>query len=142
MCDEERSFQEALDRDPDDHVTRLVFSDWLEERGDVRCEGYRCLGVVGKYPEGRKLWYWYTHWPSSEPHETPRGTSGLPRDWWESMLTKQTGFPTRREAEDAAATAFAKLPPERRRELLNPEGTGDRRPCHTGVTTPEADGGS
>jgi uncharacterized protein (TIGR02996 family) len=42
MNDEE-AFQAALDADPNDRTTRLVFADWLEERGDRRAEGYRAI---------------------------------------------------------------------------------------------------
>jgi uncharacterized protein (TIGR02996 family) len=31
----------ALGADPDDRQTRLVFADWLEDRGDERGPGYR-----------------------------------------------------------------------------------------------------
>ena len=34
----EDDFQQALDANPDDHHTRLVFADWLQERGDPRAE--------------------------------------------------------------------------------------------------------
>ena len=40
----EDDFQRALDKNPDDWQTRLVFADWLEERDDPRAEGYRALG--------------------------------------------------------------------------------------------------
>jgi uncharacterized protein (TIGR02996 family) len=33
---EEAAFLQALETDPDDDVTRLVYADWLDERGDVR----------------------------------------------------------------------------------------------------------
>ena len=40
----EDDFQAALDANPNDWQTRLVFADWLDERGDVRASGYRALG--------------------------------------------------------------------------------------------------
>lgn len=43
---DEAAFQAALDVDNLDHFTRLVFADWLEERGDIRAEGYRALGTL------------------------------------------------------------------------------------------------
>src|SRR5215510_9578888 len=48
----EDDFQAALDKNPEDWQTRLVFADWLEERGDVRAEGYRALGLLHRVPVG------------------------------------------------------------------------------------------
>jgi hypothetical protein len=57
----------------------------------------------------------------------------LPSDWWEQIPA--TIYPewvdwrvrdTRREAEDAAALAFAELPAERRTELLAGKGAEER----------------
>src|SRR5262249_30751998 len=36
--DSEQAFLEALGANPNDDVTRLVYADWLEERGDLRAE--------------------------------------------------------------------------------------------------------
>lgn len=41
----EDDFQRQLDEHPDDHHTRLVFADWLQDRDDPRAEGYRALGI-------------------------------------------------------------------------------------------------
>ena len=46
----EDDFQAALDADPENWQTRLVFADWLQERGDPRAEGYRALGVLRRRP--------------------------------------------------------------------------------------------
>jgi uncharacterized protein (TIGR02996 family) len=35
---DENDFQRWLDANPQDHNTRLVFADWLDERGDSRAE--------------------------------------------------------------------------------------------------------
>jgi uncharacterized protein (TIGR02996 family) len=35
----EDDFQSALDKDPEDWQTRLVFADWLQEHNDLRAEG-------------------------------------------------------------------------------------------------------
>lgn len=110
----EDDFQNALDAQPDDWQTRLVFADWLQERGDPRAEGYRALGVNRCFPL-------YT---SAEQYRWipghMRGTVGdcwLPWDWTE-QIPDSNHRDSRREAEDAAALAFAQLPPERRAELL------------------------
>jgi uncharacterized protein (TIGR02996 family) len=189
----EDDFQAALDANPGDWQTRLVFADWLQEcardlpcpackgkgeiRGDgvfsagkpclvcggrvlgphsyrkgsgfvsdTRAEGYRALGVLVLYPwfdataypwdyrgYGDNLscpgcWsFWYS--PSPEPgpgDEADR--SYLPMDWFAELPptfryddgagVHSEDFWTRREAEDAAALAFAKLPAARRAELL------------------------
>jgi uncharacterized protein (TIGR02996 family) len=38
---DEKVFLDALRKDPDDDDARLVYADWLEERGDVRAEYLR-----------------------------------------------------------------------------------------------------
>jgi uncharacterized protein (TIGR02996 family) len=48
--DDEEAFQAALDANPDDHTTRLVFADWLQERDDPRAAGYREMGRIGFSP--------------------------------------------------------------------------------------------
>jgi uncharacterized protein (TIGR02996 family) len=128
----EDDFQAALDANPEDWQTRLVFADWLQERGDPRAEGYRALAVrraVPQPPHGRPRrsgsqpgW---AFWISS-----PGAASLLPEDWWfmwkAAVQTARTVnqkaipycLPTRRAAEDAAALAFAELPAERRTALL------------------------
>jgi uncharacterized protein (TIGR02996 family) len=127
----EDDFQKRLDEKPDDWQTRLVFADWLQERGDARADGYRALAacrfvLCDRYP-GEP--------PRFIPHELSRifpesaGASGrdytLPLDWYAKVLGlghEATGslipFPTRRAAEDAAALAFAGLPARRRASLL------------------------
>lgn len=118
----EEDFQRALDAHPDDHTTRLVFADWLQERDDPRAEGYRALGVLRKWPEfpavdGNSTWWcdWDGTWTED---------NALPRSWHQQFhiygkdCYEPYRYSTRREAEDAAALAFAKLPAERRAELL------------------------
>lgn len=119
----EEDFQKALDACPDDWQTRLVFADWLQERGDVRAEGYRALGV-GRFrpdPDSNKTTFNY-HNPCTADATTPPSCI-LPEDWWRAIIGDEdflywTDDATRREAEDAAALAFARLPEHRRRELL------------------------
>lgn len=133
---DESDFQAALDANPEDHTTRLVFADWLEERGDSRAEGYRALGVLGRHgcnavshahvvtwkPEMETCWFSEERIGFAGGALVPR----LPHDWFELLGRTQqvsdgawtTEYDSRRAAEDAAALAFAKLPPERRAELL------------------------
>ena len=119
MHPEEAAFQAALDENPADHTTRLVFADWLQERGDPRAEGYRALATLRKVPG---IWaefgydgYWF--WLYGENIET------LPADWWNRFREKYSLVsalrPSRRECEDWAARAFSELPATRRAELLN-----------------------
>jgi uncharacterized protein (TIGR02996 family) len=43
---DEAAFLRAMQEHPDDASMRLVFSDWLEERGDARCELIRLLHTL------------------------------------------------------------------------------------------------
>jgi len=126
---EEDAFQAKLDADPDDATTRLVFADWLDERGDPRASGYRALGHLGKrpnkspnrpglnpnLPEG--CWEWWLERPRMTPVYRE-----LPAGWFEAIrctfiyqtqdpvtravIDVSKDFLTRREAEDAAALAY------------------------------------
>ena len=119
----EDDFQRRLRYSPQDWQTRLVYADWLQERGDPRADGYRALGVLRKWPHKcqgqRDDWYWLTRVSGQRGHPI------LPDDWFAVLSDgADVYWPEghdkipRREAEDAAALAFAKLPAARRRELL------------------------
>ena len=57
---DETAFQAALDERPADHALRLVFADWLEERGDWRAAGYRWMGENHSYPiRSAMSWDWW-----------------------------------------------------------------------------------
>ncbi len=57
---DEAAFQAALDERPADHALRLVFADWLEERGDWRAAGYRWMGECRQHPRRAALsWDWW-----------------------------------------------------------------------------------
>jgi hypothetical protein len=118
--------------------------------------GYRALGQLRLQPwwySGSLCWGWFSaRWPQvSRPETRDRAQlSELPGEWSEvRMADNWSGgwnpnpfvpgrwlfhltYPTRREAEGAAALAFAKLPPDRQAELssttpgrssTDPEGT-------------------
>lgn len=119
----EDDFHAALDAHPEDWQCRLVFADWLEERGDQRAEGYRALGRSRCAPaKFRSFWGYH---PGSIKRELR--DQWLPHDWFyarSQWCSYFRGHPSRRTAEDAAALAFAQLPAERRAELLNPNPVG------------------
>ncbi len=111
----EDDFQRALDANPDDHHTRLVFADWLQERGDERAEGYRELGHLRLYPchfVERDMWYFGV---ASNPHAATFPRHALPTVWFGAVeSTIQFGADeefwryrkTRRELDDDAAAAY------------------------------------
>ena len=122
----EDDFQSALDANPDDWQTRLVFADWLDERADERAEGYRALGRLRLRPMrmGNRNWW-------SARDDGPPDYNTLPRDWFKKLAghdhtPQRWRWPwefdesrnNRREVEDAAALAFARLPTRRRATLL------------------------
>lgn len=116
----EDDFQAALDANPTDWQTRLVFADWLEERGDPRAEGYRVIGLLKRYPRKEVGAVWSklgeTHWCVFEGHEH------LEDDWFDLTTHGASEpvhaiFDNRRAAENAAALAFSHLPAQRRAEI-------------------------
>src|SRR5262245_34319822 len=50
---EDESFVAAISAAPDDVALRLVYADWLEERGDVRGEYLRLLCALATLPKRR-----------------------------------------------------------------------------------------
>jgi uncharacterized protein (TIGR02996 family) len=129
----EDDFHRILDSAPYDHQTRLVLSDFLQERNDPRAEGYRALGQLQKMPAYHKdnnVHHWYHFNKSNDviPElfdniDPDLQRNVLPFDWY--MLTKPGKeaheahyHKSRKEADDAAALAFFQLPEERRKELL------------------------
>lgn len=131
--DEEKAFQDHLDKYPDDHNHRMVFADWLQERGDPRAEGYRAMGQLRKNAVQSRYsptttWLWGNKSNSSYAYE-PSGA--LPDVWLKRVgnnhptygndvnNTKNWRYHTsRRNAEDAAALAFAKIPRYIKTKLL------------------------
>lgn len=128
----ENDFQAALDADPTDHHTRLVFADWLQDRGDPRAEGYRALGVQRLRPVLNDYARWAFGWMAAGCKTYPawfrHGVCLLPTAWYSVLyevndISNMTRYSyterrTRREAEDMAALAFARLPAAYRAELL------------------------
>lgn len=127
----EAAFQSALDAHPDDHFTRLVFADYLDECGDPRAEGYRVLAAFRCEPQhytaegSADRLEAYCFWNGSG-FNVPRRDAYLPDDWFALLADHRAHRPhnnyrnynTRAECEDAAARAFVLLSPARRAELL------------------------
>lgn len=120
----EDDFQTALDANPDDWQTRLVFADWLDERGDPRGPGYRALGLLRLVPhrsESTGLWVWWNGAYCPKPKHLFSST--LPDLWYREMgrqgRYRHSRRKSRRNAENDGARAFAKLSPDRRAELLS-----------------------
>lgn len=122
----EEDFQRALDSNPEDHHTRLVFADWLQERDDPRAEGYRALGKLKLWPlciQG--VWFYHNgvgnHMDETEGLKPADPSHALPPDWFKGDTRRGAWTvprKNRRNAENTAARLFAKLPPNRRAELL------------------------
>jgi uncharacterized protein (TIGR02996 family) len=148
----EDDFQRALDADPQDWHTRLVFADWLDDRDDPRAAGYRAIAALQRYPlQGhhsglqRQGWWWHC---SPEGTRTP-SHNDIPADWFTLLPTRygnksfwplhkpRSGVRTRRQCEDALALVFRKLPMERQTAILaepipftpNPARTRKRKPA-------------
>jgi uncharacterized protein (TIGR02996 family) len=121
MSDED-AFHAAIDAAPEDAAPRLVFADWLEERGDERAEGYRAMGRLGRVAEELMCGYWYwTHSGDTWDYHRIRTPSSLHTSWWDKVydIGNRNGWTSRREADDAAALAFSRLPPDSRADLLS-----------------------
>lgn len=118
----EKAFQDKLDAEGNAaRDTKLVFADWLADRDDPRAEGYRIMAAQGIYPfayptmDGPKARTWRTD--SGLPNQVMPHM--LPRAWFDALKggerTSSLDYKTyesRREAEDAAAAAFATLSEE------------------------------
>jgi uncharacterized protein (TIGR02996 family) len=129
----EDDFQKALDANPQDWHTRLVFADWLEDRGERRAAGYRAIAALRRFPlKGehgglrREGWWWHcAPADSKDPSD-----NNIPGDWFAllparygnknfwPLHTATGGIRTRRQCEDALAQVFTKLPAERQKQLL------------------------
>jgi uncharacterized protein (TIGR02996 family) len=118
---DENAFQRALDANPHDWQTRLVFADWLDEHDDPRAAGYRAIAALRARPHALT-----SSWSNAADRawSSHAGYNLLPEDWFalttSNMATHSCHSPhaSRREAENAAARAFARLSAQRQTELL------------------------
>jgi uncharacterized protein (TIGR02996 family) len=131
----EEDFQTALDANPEDWHTRLVFADWLDERADPRAAGYRALGTVRRRSyvcgfDNDSTGRWQgTGWMAVIDGGDDEAFT-IPKDWFDAikglgkdkryrpLYGARTRKRTRRQIEDAVALAFARLPAARQVELL------------------------
>lgn len=133
----------ALDAAPGDATLRLVYADWLDDRGGCG-DGWRALGVTGLTPyHNQRDWPFGNAAPEGGRRqdancyewwlEGRRGTIAdahkLPADWLDLLVgdaeyrngageLRSVDFYVRHAAESAAADAFLLLPAARRAELL------------------------
>jgi uncharacterized protein (TIGR02996 family) len=129
----EDDFQAAIDANPEDWQTRLVFADWLQERADPRADGYRTLGVLRRramacqMTDGPLRFIFGTAALRTQVHRAKWGDCLLPKEWFRvvavstacnTRATLWKYYVSRREAEDAAALALATFTVRRRANLL------------------------
>lgn len=123
MDSEEKAFWDHLEAHPEDSTCRLVFADWLQERGDLRAEGMRVLGRLGKWagnwnfisphrPQAGK-WFWQLNYEEDEH------THCLGKGRWWNLFRKKTADPEKHPSdratiESAAALAWLDLTQEER----------------------------
>lgn len=68
---EQIAFEQDIDTDPTDAQKRLMYADWLEERGDELCNAQRWMVERGWYP---------SLVPCGQSYG-PKGTSGCNYEW-------------------------------------------------------------
>lgn len=132
----EDDFQNALDAQPDDWHTRLVFADWLDEHADPRAAGYRALGLLKRrayvcgFDNGTAGAWLGASWVACTNNGDKRVYT-VAADWYKVIdgfgddpryKPRYNGKPerkvTRRAIEDAMALAFGRLTAARQKRLL------------------------
>lgn len=102
-------FENRLDRNANDHMTRLVYADWLEEHGDASSDLILVAGLRFEARQGLRPFLQKR--PGSQQGKwrwrlTGRHNCSLPTFLWKHM-TRGLHFLTRREAELALAMALS-----------------------------------
>jgi uncharacterized protein (TIGR02996 family) len=107
---DEEFFQDALDEFPADSGARLLFAEWLAERGDERAPGARWLAQESAQPQdyrGSRTWDWNDELHFSEL------VGAIPHEMFESLkggrLSLSSGYreySDRRSAEEAFCQIF------------------------------------
>ena len=75
---DDSAFLAAIREQPDDAIVRLVYADWLQERGDARHELIRVEAAMRAVP------IWSDEFQRLKPDRT-RLRAALPRDWLAAM---------------------------------------------------------
>ena len=83
MDETEAAFWAAIATAPDDDLPKLVFADWLDERGDLRGDCLRWVVAEHKRPafdrHDTKTWDWWSRTPADPMHyENSPGEYRLP----------------------------------------------------------------
>jgi uncharacterized protein (TIGR02996 family) len=105
----EQFFRSALDVRPEDMALRLLFAEWLEERGDYRAQGFRWMSRLGKWPfwlPSSRRWSW-THPANTFPYH-----NHLSRELYDLLPEENDSdwkkYVTLQEAEEALCRILAK----------------------------------
>ena len=119
----EDDFQAALDADPGDHFTRLVFADWLDDRGDPRGSGYRAMGEMGRFPASHRFFKGQWDWFLLPEKATNSSPWQIPEVWLiNADYSNHEGvmwcYPTRWRAEDALARGWGQLEVFQQEEVI------------------------
>lgn len=129
MTSDELAFIAALDAEPGDHTTRLVYADWLDDRGDPRGPGMRALGRLGicaaRATNGDDWFLGRLNNPNRHDARWTFLKCLLPLTWFQRLPRERIGpwdwwydDDSRAAAEDAAALAWAKLTPEQQARIF------------------------
>jgi len=99
---QEEEFHKILDENPDDCLTRMVLSDWLEEMGDARAEGYMVIGGMNLLPEHNPTmcagcninnplgcWSWWCQTELTRNYEENL-IGAIPQEWFDLIESKHT----------------------------------------------------
>lgn len=140
MSREEEAFLAALDADPADYTTMLVYADWLKERDDPRELGYRWMVKSGRTPKhnhntfaglmAHRIGCWEWWWDRAETKKVdeadriPMSLMVRMRCDYPYRIVEQLwslDYLTYREAIGAVADAFHLLPQDTQDALMNEE---------------------
>ena len=73
----EKDWWTAIKASPEDPLVVLAFADWLEEQGDLRTEGLRCICSLGKRPYDCKYSIYWTDPPGAPRRAACWGRAGF-----------------------------------------------------------------
>lgn len=69
------AFLNAIRKQPDDHTAKVVYADWLAERGaefEAQAEAWRWMGMKRRHPS----------WNPTGASYGPGGTTGINHEWY------------------------------------------------------------